>query len=157
MCQIVIFNNLILFNTAIALVFLYLLIALPTNINKNWFITIAFLLGLTVDIFQDTPGMNALCCTVTAFIRKPIFHLYVPRDEDYSGKRICINTLGSATYLKYMLTMVLFYCFLYFSVEAVYYVDLQRLILRILGSTVYTFVVLYAMDSLTVKSREKRL
>ena len=156
-CQAVIFNNLILFNTAIALVFLYLLIELPVTIPTNGMLAIGFVLGLSVDVFQDTPGLNALCCTVLAFIRRPMFHLYVPRDEDFSGKRLSIKTLGTAAFLKYMLTAVLIYCILYFSIEAFSYADIARLVMRIVASTLFTFVVIYAIDSLTVTRREKRL
>lgn len=120
-------------------------------------VSVAFFLGLSVDIFQDTPGLNALACTVLAFIRRPMFHLYVPHEEDFAGRRLCINTLGTSTYLKYMLSMVLVYCVLYFTIEAINYFDFKRLILRIFSSSLYTFVVLYAVDSLTINRREKRL
>ena len=155
--QAVIFNNLVLFNCAVALVFIFLIVELPITMSLNVFLTISFLLGLSVDIFQDTPGLNALTCTIVAFIRKPIFYLYVPRDEDFAGKRICINTLGTNTYLKYMLTVVLAYCVIYFPLEVLSLRDFFRLLLRLIASTAFTFIVLFAIDSLTVKNREKRL
>ncbi len=155
--QSVIFNNLVLFNSAVALVFLYMIIQLPVTLSTNATMTIAFVLGLSVDIFQDTPGLNAMACTLVAFMRRPIFHLYVPRDEELSGKRVCINSLGTDAYLKYMGTMVVLYCALYFTLEALTYMDIQRLLIRIAASSVFTFIVLYAIDSLTLTRREKRL
>lgn len=155
--QVVIFNNLVLFNSAIALVFLYLLVEMPIAISTNTMLFVGFLLGITIDIFQDTPGLNSMCCTIVAFARRPIFHLYVPRDEDVSERRLCIRTLGAPTYLKYMVTLVLIYCTLYFSIETFGFFDFGRLITRIIASTLFTFVVLYAMDSLTTGRREKRL
>lgn len=157
LAQAVIFNNLILFNTAKAMVFIYLIIELPITLGANWMMTIGFLLGLSVDVFQDTPGLNALCCTIMAFGRRLIFHQYVPRDEDFSGKKIGIATLGLSAYLKYMGTFVLIYNILYFKIEAINYFDVQRLLVRILASSIYTFIVLYALDSLTLTKREKRL
>lgn len=155
--QSVIFNNLVLFNSAVALVFLFMIIQLPVTVSTNATMTTAFLLGLSVDIFQDTPGLNAMACTLITFMRRPIFHLYVPRDEDLSGKRVCINTLGTDAYLKYMLTIVVLYCSIYFALEAINYRDIQRLLIRIAASSVFTFIVIYAIDSLTVTRREKRL
>lgn len=155
--QAVIFNNLILFNSAVALVFLFFIIQLPITTNINLVLLSSFVLGLTIDIFQDTPGLNAMSCTIVAFIRRSIFHLYVPRDEDLSGKRIGIKTLGSVPFLKYALTIIIIYCVLYFSIEAISYFDIQRLGMRILASSVFTFVVIYAIDSLTLRRREKRL
>lgn len=155
--QSVIFNNLILFNCAIAFVFLYMIIELPVTLAVNWVMTISFFLGLGVDIFQDTPGLNALCCTLLAFMRRPIFHLYVAQDEDYSGKRLGIACLGASTFLKYMLTMVLVYMIFYFCIDAINYNSFLRVALRIVASTAYTFVVIYAIESLTLTRREKRL
>lgn len=155
--QAIIFNNLVLFNTAIALVFIYFIIELPVTVNINSVLTLSFLLGLSVDIFQDTAGLNALCCTILAFIRRPIFQLYVPRDEDFSNKPLSISTLGHTVYSKYLISAVLIYCILYFTVEAVNYTDIQRIFLRIISSAAFTFVVIYAIDSLTLSPREKRL
>lgn len=155
--QAVIFNNLVLFNTAVALAFIYFIIMQPITMNINTLLTLSFLLGLSVDIFQDTPGLNALCCTILAFLRKPIFHLYVPRDEDISNKPLKINTLGLATFLKYMLSMVIVYCLLYFFIEAINYSDIPRLIMRVIATILFTFVVIYAVDNLTLTPREKRL
>lgn len=155
--QAVVFNNLILFNSAVALVFLFMMVEMPITINVNITMIVGFLLGLTIDIFQDTPGMNAMTCTIIAFLRKPIFHLYVPRDEELSDRRLSIRTLGKAAYLKYMLTSVIIYCAIYFSIEAFSFFDPERLGLRIALSSLYTFVVLYAIDSLTNGRSAKRL
>lgn len=155
--QAVIFNNLVLFNSAVALVFLFMLVEMPVSVSVNAMMIVGFLLGLSVDIFQDTPGLNAMACTIMSFIRKPIFHLYVPRDEDLSDRRLSIKTLGLAVYLKYMLTFVVLYCAIYFSLEAFSYFDFQRLAMRVLFSSLFTFVVLYAIDSLTNGRSAKRL
>ena len=155
--QAVVFNNLILFNSAVALVFLFMLVEMPATLSVNVTMIVGFMLGLAIDIFQDTPGLNAMTCTITAFIRKPIFHLYVPRDEDLTDRRLSIRTLGKAVYLKYMLTFVIIYCAIYFSIEAFSYFDIRRLGLRIALSSLYTFVVLYAIDSLTNGRSAKRL
>lgn len=156
-CQAVIFNNLILFNSAVALVFLYFIVELPITLNVNYVMSLAFLIGLSVDIFQDTPGLNCLSCTIVSFLRRPIFYLYAPRDEDFAGKRLCLSSLGTSTFLKYMLSLVLLYCIIYFSCEALAYGDILRMIIRIVSSTAYTFIVLFTIDSLTLYRHEKRL
>ena len=149
--QAVIFNNLVLFNVALAFVFIYLIIGMPITTSTNVVMLTGFFLGLCVDIFQDTPGLNAMACTLIAFIRRPIFHLYVPSDEDLSGRRITIRSIDTPTYLKYMLTMTLIYCITVFLIEAFSFFSIERLVTRILASTIFTFIVLYAIDSLTTR------
>ncbi len=146
--QAVIFNNLILFNVAIPLVFIYLIISLPVTLSTNWAVTIGFITGLAVDIFSDTPGVNALACTTLAFIRKPVYHLYMSFDDDLSGQRPSISSMGPAAYMKYMLTMVFIYCVLVFSIEAFQFFNFRLLLMRTIFSTVFTFIIIYAIDSL---------
>ena len=65
----VICSKIVLFNVAMPVIFIYLIMRLPINLHINWTLTIAFLLGLVVDIFNNTQGMNALACTLLATMR----------------------------------------------------------------------------------------
>ena len=154
--QALIFNNLILFNVALPLVFVYLIISLPVTLGTNWALAIGFVTGLAVDVFSDTPGMNALACTILAFVRKPVYHLYMSYDDDLSGLRPSIATMGAAAYFKYMLTMVFIYCLSVFAIEAFQFFNLRLLLLRTVCSTIFTFIIIYAIDSLSLR-REKKL
>ncbi|MDE6157933.1 MAG: rod shape-determining protein MreD, partial [Muribaculaceae bacterium] len=107
--QAIIFNHMILFNVAVPLVFVYLIVMLPVTLGTNLSTFLGFLAGLTLDVFCDTPGVNALCCTVLSFARKPVFHLYVSTDDDLAGRSPSSHTMGYAAYMKFMLTMVLIY------------------------------------------------
>lgn len=62
--------------------FLYIMfiLMLPVNINKVLLLFIAFLTGLTIDIFSGTPGMHASACLVLAFIRPGFLNLIAPRE-----------------------------------------------------------------------------
>lgn len=81
--QVVVFNHLCLFNVAIPLVFIYLIIKLPVDLSVNWTLSVAFFLGLAVDIFSNTQGVNALACTCIAGLRLPVLRLY------FLARRIC--------------------------------------------------------------------
>ncbi len=136
--QAIIFNNLILFNVAVPLVFI-----------------LAFITGLAVDIFGDTQGVNALACTLLAFARKPVYHLYMSFDDDLAGMRPSLRTMGYAPYMKYLLTMTLLYCFMVFAIEAFQFHNFSLMLLRIVCSTIFTFVIIYAIDSLSIRQRQR--
>lgn len=157
LAQAVVFNNLALFGCAMPFVFIYLIIALPVTLSTNWSVTVGFLVGLAVDVFSNTYGINALACTMLAFMRKPLFHLYVSRDEDLAGMRPAMRTMGAPTFMKYALTMILVYCIFALTIEAFTFFNFMRLLLRIVSSTLYTFIIIYAIDSLSVSRREKKL
>ena len=146
--QVTIGNNIHLLGVAIPFLYIYFIIRLPLSLSVNWTLTLAFILGLVIDIFSNTPGMNALACTVVAFLRKPILNLYTPRGEDYSESEPSIRNFG---------TFSLCFCTLLFVIESFSFFDIGRLIVRILASTILTFLVILGMDSLTKSGREKRL
>ncbi len=155
--QVVLCNNICLFNVAIPIVFIYVIIHLPISLNTNWVLTIAFFLGLTVDVFSDTQGINALACTLIAFMRRTILKLYFPRGGDLSESEPSSKTMGTNAYMKYMLTMVLVYCILVFIIESFSFFNLVQLCMRIIASTVLSFAVIWGIDRLTTSRREKRL
>ncbi len=154
--QAIIFNHLILFDVAVPIVFIYLILILPLTLGTNLSTALGFLCGLGVDIFCDTPGVNALSCTLLAFARKPLFHLYVSMDDDLAGRSPSSYNMGHSAYMKFMVTMVLIYCTLVFTVEAFQFFNFRLLLLRIAASTLYTFILLYALDNLTFRNREAR-
>lgn len=152
--QAVVFNHLILFNVAVPLAFIYLIIMLPLTLGTNLSTFIGFAVGLGIDIFCDTPGVNALCCTLLAFARKPLIHLYLSMDDDLAGRSPSSRSMGHAAYMKFILTVVAIYCTLMFTIEAFQLFNFRLLILRIVASTAYTFILLYAFDCLTLRNRE---
>lgn len=157
LAQVIVFNHICLFNVAVPMVFIYLLVRLPITLSINRMLTIGFFLGLTVDIFSDTYGMNTLACTIEAMMRKPILRLYVPREEDLTRPEPSMYSLGTAAYLKYLLTMTLLYCSLIFIIEAFTFFNPVRLLLRIVFSTILSMALMVGIDSFMTPQSEKRL
>ncbi len=155
--QSLIFNNLVLFDVAVPFVFIYLIISMPITWSTNATLLIGFITGLTIDIFSDTLGMNTLACTLLTFAQKPIFHLYMQRDEDLGGLKPSVKSMGSTEYMKYLITMVVAFCCCIFLIDAFAVFSFTHLILCVLCSSAFTFIIIYALDSITTARNEKRL
>lgn len=155
--QVLVFNHICLFNVGVPLVFVYLIIRLPITLSVNWTLTVSFILGLIVDIFSDTYGMNTIACTILAMVRKPVIRLYVPREEDLTRPEPSMQSLGVGVYMKYLLTMTLIYCTFVFVVEAFTFFNPLQLVLRIVCSTILSMVIMLGIDSLMTPRSEKRL
>ncbi|MBR6757101.1 MAG: rod shape-determining protein MreD [Bacteroidaceae bacterium] len=154
--QVLVFNQIHLFGVAVPLVFIYIIFKLPVSLSTVWVLTLSFLLGLVVDIFSNTPGMNALACTVLAFMRRPVLSLYQPHGYDYATEVPSIRNFGMWLYVRYSLTLTFLYCTLIFLIESMSLFDLPFLLMRILGSTLLTFILIVCIDSLS-QGNEKRL
>ena len=89
----VICSKVILFSVAMPIVYIYLILRLPLNYSLNWTLTIAFLFGLFVDMFNNTQGMNALACVMMTIVI-PYFSLISLR----SCRMDCV-VCGSCSYI----------------------------------------------------------
>lgn len=152
--QAILFDHLILFDVAVPEVFVYLIVMLPVTLGTNRSMLLSFAGGLLLDMMCNTPGLNALCATVLSFVRKPVFHLYVSDDDDLASNVPSSRSMGHPAFLKYLITMVLLYCTMLFTIEAFQFLNYRLLLLRIVSSTIYTFIIIYAIDSFSLRSRE---
>ena len=155
--QALICNHIALFNVAVPIVFIYFIIRLPIGINRSLLFTLSFLLGFTLDIFSDTPGVNALACTLLAVMKRPVFYAYVQRDDRTEDIVPCLSTLGWGVYSKFLLTMVAIYCFMAFCIEFFSFADVKDVLIMSASSSLLTFLMLLGIDSLIITKREKRL
>ena len=148
--QVLICNHIAIFNVAVPIIFIYFIIRLPISIGQGWLFTLSFLLGLIVDICADTPGVNALSCTLLAALKKPIYYAYVPKDDKTMDLIPSISSLGVATYCKFLVTLIGIYCILVFSIEYFSFADVKVVVILSASSCLLTFITLLAIDCLII-------
>ncbi|MDE6391645.1 MAG: rod shape-determining protein MreD [Muribaculaceae bacterium] len=149
--QVLVCNNIMLFNVAMAFVFIYVIIRLPMDLSVNWLLTWAFFSGLTVDAFADTPGVNSLACTLLAMLKRPMLYAYIPRDDRTKNIVPSLSSLGFAVYGKYLLSMSTVYCLLAFTIEYFNFADVREIVIMSVASAVLTFLILLGVDSLMAR------
>lgn len=157
LAQVLICNHVVLFHTAVPLIFIYFIVRLPLSMSLNWQFTLAFLLGFIIDIFSDTPGVNSLSCLILAAVRKPVFYAYVQRDDKVKDIVPTIGRLGPWTYIKYLFSLTLIYCLCCFGIEYFSFADVKQIAVDASSSALFTFTLLLGVDSLMTSKREKRL
>lgn len=151
--QAVIFNRLVLFSVALAFLFIYFIIKLPMNTSSSKVIFLSFLIGFCVDVFSDTPGMNALACTCLGGCRHTVLRLYVPREDDVIHRIPGISALGWAVFSKYVLTMSLLYCVMVNLIESFRFDHPLLLSERAVGSTLLTAMLIMVTDFIFSRSQ----
>lgn len=146
--QVMVCNNILLFGVAIPFVFIYFIISLPLNLNQNLLMLISFLLGLLVDLFSDTLGLNSMACLILSVIKKPVFYLYIPKEDKFKDAVPSISTMGWLNYLKYILTLSAIFCLLIFGIEFMSVSSIIRILVMAASSTLFTLILLIASDAL---------
>lgn len=150
MVQVLICNHIAIFNVAVPIVFIYFIIRLPISIGNGWLFTLSFLLGLCIDIFSDTPGVNSLSCTLLAALKRPIYYAYVPRDDKTQDLIPSLSSLGVGTYCKFLVSMIGVYCLLVFTIEYFNLADVKEIVILSASSCLLTFIILLAIDCLII-------
>ena len=153
----IICNRICLFNIAVPFVYIYFILRLPITLSVNWVLTLSFLIGLCVDVFSNTYGMNAMACTIVALLRKPIMGLFCPREDEMNNPTLSVRTLGISVYMKYMFAFTFLFCTCIYIIQLFTFNNLGLMFMRILGSTILTSIILFSFDSIATTRREKRL
>lgn len=115
LAQVLIFSHIHLFGYATACIYLIFIIKLPRHTSVNALLIWGFLFGLTVDIFADTPGINALAATAMSFARNMFLAAFTHKglpDDFVPG----VKSIKWGGYLVYsFMCIVLFYCVLFLA------------------------------------------
>ena len=150
-------SKICLFNVAVPIIFIYFIIRLPLSLGVNWLMTLSFLIGLVIDIFNNSLGMNALSCVILAISKRPVFRLYFPREDDITDTIPSIDSLGLSVYFRFMSSLTLIYCALLFGIQAFSLMNIGLTLLRIAASSLLSIILILGIDSLSASHREKRL
>lgn len=84
--QVVVLNNINLFGYINPYLYIVFIFIYPINSNKITFLTISFILGLLIDFFLDSGGINAIATVTIAYIRPYFFKLIfkkIPEENDF--------------------------------------------------------------------------
>lgn len=146
--QVTIFDRVLLFSVAAPVVYIFFIIRLGMSVSVNQLMLLAFLMGLTIDIFADTPGMNSLACTVMAISKRPILMAYCPHDDQFNEIIPTLSSLGIWTYTKYLLSMTAVFFTVYFSTEIFSAARIDDVLLRTAASTLLSFLLILGLDSM---------
>ena len=76
--QALVFNHIHLFGYATILLYVYFVVMLPRNYPRWAALLWSFALGLSVDMFTNTPGMAAAALTLTGFLQPYLLQLFRP-------------------------------------------------------------------------------
>ena len=143
--QILILNQLHVNGYATPFLFIYFVLKFPTRTGRNELMLWAFFLGLTVDLFSNTPGMNAASATCLAFSRNTLLRMVTLRmlDDDFEPS---IKTLGISPFFRYVLLAGGLYSSLFLSIDMFSFFNLPVLLLKIVTSTVSTIVCIFCIE-----------
>jgi rod shape-determining protein MreD len=135
--QVWLFNKIHIGGFAMPLVYIYFIIKLPVEMNRNLVLLLSTLLGLTIDLFTFTLGLNMLATITAGFSRAYFLKLFAPRNifESFSPS---FATFGKAMFRRYAGIMILLHQIVLYATESFSLFEPVLLVLRIAGSFLLT-------------------
>ena len=145
--QVLILNNVHIAGYATPFLYIYLILKFESDVPRNALMLWAFFLGLAVDVFSDTPGMNAAATVLLAFLRPSLLRLFTPRDNPDSFIP-SFKTMGISPFLKYTTASVFVHSLALLSIEFFSFTSIWLLLLRVISCTLLTLTCILAVEGI---------
>ncbi len=149
--QVAVLNNIQMSGYVNPYIYVLFILALPFEISKWLLLCVAFVLGLTVDIFTGTLGMNAAATVFMAYLRPYVLSLFAPRDGYEIGTFPNITCYGFSWFFKYATILVLAHHIFLFFVEVFSFNNFFDTLLRICFSTIFSLILIFTTEFFTTK------
>ena len=108
--QILMCNRIALWGVATPFVIVYLFLKMPSGVKPHLAMTVAFFVGLLVDLFTNTPGVYALASVTVAFLHNPLLMRIQYRDRGEERYVPSMATLGVWRYALFAFLLTLIFC-----------------------------------------------
>lgn len=145
--QALVFNHVHLFGCATVLLYVYFVVMFPRNYPRWAILLWSFFLGLSVDVFGNTPGMAAASLTLTGFVQPYLLTLFIPHEAPDNMKS-AVSTLGYTKFLTYAAILVLLHCLVFFTIESFSFFNWMQWAMNIAGTALLTLILLMTLESI---------
>lgn len=113
--QVLILNNVNLAGYVNPYLYIIFIVLFPLDGNKGLLIFLGFLLGLSIDIFEDSGGVHAAACAFIAYIRPVVLKYSFGVSYEYNSVKI--RKADPMERLTYITSLVFMHHFIMFSLE----------------------------------------
>jgi rod shape-determining protein MreD len=150
--QVLILNNIQFSGFVNPYVYILFILLLPFTIPGYVLLGLSFLLGLSIDIFNNTPGVHAGATVLLGFLRPGIASLISSREMIEKGSTPNMKQLGFASFLKYTVIAVLVHHLFLFYAEAFSFGGFFHTLLRCILSGIFSIVIILASQFILFKN-----
>ena len=150
--QVLIFNHINFLGYITPYIYILFIILSPANNNRTLFVFLAFLLGLSVDLFSDSGGVHAAACVTVAYIR-PVF-LKFSFGTVYDYQSIKFDQIDFGNKLTYFSALVIIHQLIMFSLEIFNISKIILILQKTLFSGIFTIILCLIVSILFSQKRK---
>ena len=153
--QVFFFNRIVLFGYVTPLFYIWMIVRFDSSMSRSGILLWAFFLGLVIDVFSGTPGLNAASATLLAMFQPGLLKLFVAMDRHdvlVPGS----DSMGGRPFAGYLLLMAAIHHTVYFILRSSPLGDWTVLVLKVVFSVVLTFIFMIVAEQSFSNSGSKR-
>jgi rod shape-determining protein MreD len=153
--QVFLLKNVTLYNLSTPYPYILFILLLPFETPNIVLFPLAFIMGITIDAFYDTPGLHAAACTLLAFVRVSFINITVQKDGFDNEPEPTLSIMGFRWFFTYILILTLIHHFFLFNLEVFRISELQYTFVRFLLSSVFTVFLMLVSGLLFYRKKER--
>ncbi|MCC6690088.1 MAG: rod shape-determining protein MreD [Bacteroidia bacterium] len=136
--QVLVIKNIELGRFINPFIYVLFIITLPFETPRSLLLLIAFVTGISIDMFYDTMGMHAAASVFMAFCRPRVFRFFAPRDGYEAGTEPIIRYMGSLWFVSCSAVLIVLHHFFLFYLEVFRWTEFFSTFFRVFMSALFT-------------------
>ena len=154
--QVFLLKNITLYNLSIPYLYILFILLLPFETPNILLFVLAFILGITIDAFYDTPGLHAAACVLLAFVRILFISITVQKDGFDNDPEPTLSIMGFRWFFTYALILTMFHHFFLFNLEVFRWSEIQYTFSRFILSSLFTVFLMLVSGLLFFRKKERK-
>jgi len=150
--QVFVFNHINLFGFINPIIYITWVFLFPIRKNITLFLILSFLLGLSVDFFSDSGGINAAATLFIAFIRLPILKI-VLRKSDFDYLLFNLRAVSFSKVFSFIAILTIIHHFIIFSLAYFSFQDFISIVSNTLLTSVFSIIIIILGITLFTKKK----
>jgi rod shape-determining protein MreD len=154
--QVFLLKNITLYNLATPYLYILFILLLPFETPNILLFALAFIMGITIDAFYDTPGLHAASSVVLAFVRILFISITVQKEGFDNEPEPTLSIMGFRWFFTYAVVLTFIHHFFLFILEAFNFSELEYTLSRVLLSSIFTVFLMVLSGLLFFRRKERK-
>jgi len=133
--------------------YIYFILLLPFSTPRWMLLVLSFILGIGIDIFTNTIGLNAAACVLMGFARPFVVSAISSGPESLIGDTPSLRNQGMKWFLYYAIILVLVHHISLFYLEIFRITEFFSTFIRILLSSIFTLMLVLISEYTLASSK----
>jgi rod shape-determining protein MreD len=154
--QVFLLKNIVFYDLNAPYLYVLFILLLPFE-TPNWVLFFfSFLIGITVDLFNDTLGLHAAACTILALVRILFITVTVQKDNYDSDPEPSLSIMGFRWFFFYALILTLTHHFFLLNFEVFKFSEIPSTLSRVILSSLITLGLIFISELLFFRKKQRK-